>query len=184
MDVNGYSELLLLHKLEVTKAKLPPHIKPPILKITFERWTKYVTHTHKKNPRHGEQEMTPNSSHKTKSLALGKAEWPSKWVRQAEVARLRTKGKVVEHLEGVRERGWARDCGCGRSPRPPARMVVGGWVGEMMPVNLSGNNLRIIWGFIWRPAFPPVFRFTLQKKTKNPEFTERNTFAALLFCNI
>lgn len=85
MYVNGYSEPLLVYKLKVTKAKLPPQKKPPILKVKVKRWNKYVTHT--KNQRHGEQEMIPNRSHKITILThLEKQSGLPNELRQAVVA--------------------------------------------------------------------------------------------------
>lgn len=91
---------------------------------------------------------------------------------------------------GRRGRRWAfkRGSGSGVGPRaaaglslPPARMVVGGWVGEMMPVNLSGNNLREL----FKGSFEGLLSLQyLDLSFNKTEFIERNEFPALLFCNI
>lgn len=93
---------------------------------------------------------------------------------------VRTKKKEVEHLKGVQ--GVGLDPGLQQaSPSLPGRMVVWGWVGEMMPVNLSGNNLREL----FEGSFEGLLSLQyLDLSFNKTEFIERNAFAALLFCNI
>lgn len=97
--------------------------------------------SHTKNQRHGEQEMIPNSSHEITSLAhLEKQSGLQNELRGCGGATLGRRGRRWSTYKGA---GVGLDPGLQQAPPlPPARMVVGRWVGETLPVNLSGNNLR------------------------------------------